>query len=50
MKSAFTDDMGKPTAITGMVYHSNDPFGRIRSPDREWEELNSQQMKRGDKS
>ena len=47
MKRDFADDMGEPTAFTGMVYDPNEPFGRVRSPDGGWEELSSQEMKRG---
>ena len=47
VKREFEDDMGEPTAFTGMVYDPNEPFGRVRSPDGSCEELNSQEMKRG---
>ena len=47
VKREFTDDMGEPTAFTGMIHDPNEPFGRVRSPDGGWEELNSQEMKRG---
>ena len=42
-------DMGEPTAFTGIVFDSNEPFGRIRCPVGGREELtcNSQKMKRG---
>ena len=38
--------MGEPTAFTGMVYESNEPFGPILFPDGGWVGLNSQEMKR----
>ena len=46
VKREFADDIGEPTAFTGMVYDPNEPLGRVRSPDRGWEELDSQEMKR----
>ena len=47
VKREFADDMGEPTAFTGMVYDPNEPFGRVRSPDGVWEELDSREMKKG---
>ena len=43
-KKEFTEDMNEPTAFTGMVYDSNEPSERVRSPDEGWEELKSQEM------
>ena len=43
----YSVEEGEPTAFTGMLYDPNEPFGRVRSPDRGWEELNSQEMERG---
>ena len=47
VKREFADEMGEPTAFTGMVYDSHEPFGGVCCPDGGWEELNSQEMKRG---
>ena len=33
VKRVFPDDMGEPTAFTGMVYDRNGPFQRVHPPD-----------------
>ena len=47
VKREFADDVGESTTLTGLLYGSGEPLWRIRSPDGDWAELNSQEMNRG---
>ena len=44
VKREFADDVGQLTAFKGLAYDSSEAFGQIRSPDGDWEKLNSQKM------
>ena len=47
VKREFRDDVGQLRVFTGVVYDFSDPFWQVRYTDGDWEERNSQEMRRG---